>query len=60
MTTTRVGIIGGGIVGPVIATFLKLRGYEPIIYERRSAILDRGIGIGFVFAFVFKFFYAVC
>lgn len=48
MAATRVGIIGGGIVGPVVAIFLKLRGYDPVIYERRPAVLERGIGIGSV------------
>ena len=48
MSAPRVGIIGGGIVGPVVATFLKLRGYDPVIYERRPAVLERGIGIGSV------------
>ena len=49
MTTpskTKVIIVGGGIAGPTLATFLKLKGYEPIVYERTPDIGDRGIGHG--------------
>jgi salicylate hydroxylase len=46
MTATRVGIIGGGICGPVMAMLLKLKGYDPIIYERWPNLKDRGLGIG--------------
>ena len=46
MTSTRVGIIGGGICGPATAMLLKLKGYDPVIYERTSAVKDRGLGIG--------------
>jgi hypothetical protein len=46
MTATRVGIIGGGICGPVMAMLLKLKGYSPIIYERWPDVKDRGLGIG--------------
>ncbi|OAX31354.1 FAD/NAD(P)-binding domain-containing protein, partial [Rhizopogon vinicolor AM-OR11-026] len=34
MTKTRVIVVGAGIAGPVLAVFLKTRGYNPIIYER--------------------------
>ncbi|KAG2034169.1 hypothetical protein BDR03DRAFT_1093926 [Suillus americanus] len=34
MTNTKVIIVGAGIAGPVLAVFLKTRGYDPIIYER--------------------------
>ncbi|OJA17467.1 hypothetical protein AZE42_03904, partial [Rhizopogon vesiculosus] len=34
MTKTRVIVVGAGIAGPVLAIFLKTRGYDPIIYER--------------------------
>ena len=47
MSPTRVGIIGAGLAGPVLATFLKLKGYEPIVYERMEEISDAGIGIGY-------------
>lgn len=42
----RVGIIGGGLAGPVIATLLKLKGYNPVIFERRETVAEGGIGIG--------------
>ena len=47
MSPTRVGIIGGGTCGPVMAIFLKLKGYEPVIYERAAAVKDRGLAIGY-------------
>ncbi|KAI0087302.1 hypothetical protein BDY19DRAFT_955012 [Irpex rosettiformis] len=43
---TKVIIVGAGIAGPVLATFLKLKGYEPVVYERTSGVGDRGIGHG--------------
>ena len=48
MSATRVAVIGGGICGPVMAMLLKLKGYDPVIYERLPAIQDRGLGIGYV------------
>jgi salicylate hydroxylase len=45
MAPTKVLVIGAGIAGPVLALFLKLKGYEPIIYERLSAFADLGIGL---------------
>ena len=47
MASVRVGVIGGGIVGPVVAALLKLKGYEPVIFERNDAISESGIGIGY-------------
>ncbi|EKM53944.1 uncharacterized protein PHACADRAFT_145467 [Phanerochaete carnosa HHB-10118-sp] len=46
MAPARVGIIGGGIAGPVVAALLKLKGYEPAIFERLDTISEGGIGIG--------------
>lgn len=46
MSATRVGIIGGGICGPVMAMLLKLKGYSPVIYERWPEVKNRGLGIG--------------
>ncbi|KAG1720405.1 hypothetical protein EDB19DRAFT_1964808 [Suillus lakei] len=34
MAETRVIIVGAGIASPVLAVFLKTRGYHPVIYER--------------------------
>lgn len=45
MSPARVGIIGAGMSGPVLATFLKSRGYDPVIYERTDAPPDAGLGI---------------
>jgi salicylate hydroxylase len=43
-TSAKVIVIGAGIAGPVLATFLKLKGYQPVIYERVSTLPDGGIG----------------
>lgn len=48
MSSPRVGVIGCGIAGPVLATFLKLKGYEPVIYERYGSPADFGLAIGYV------------
>ena len=45
MASTRVGIIGGGLCGPVVAMLLKLRGYDPVIYERSTSVKDTGLGL---------------
>ena len=47
MEPTRVGIIGAGMAGPVLAIFLKAKGYSPIVYERNEAPSDAGLGIGY-------------
>lgn len=39
---TKVIVAGGGIAGPVLAIFLKMKGYEPIVYERTDALSDVG------------------
>lgn len=46
MEPTRVGVIGAGIAGPVVASLLKLKGFEPLIFERNPAVSQGGIGIG--------------
>ena len=46
MSLTRVGVIGAGIAGPILATLLKLKGYEPIVFERNPAPAEGGVGIG--------------
>jgi salicylate hydroxylase len=49
MTSTRVGVIGAGIAGPILAIFLKSKGYNPTVYERAEAMVDSGIGHGYVY-----------
>lgn len=44
-TSTRVGVIGAGIAGPVMAMFLKQKGYDPIVYERLDVPSEAGLGI---------------
>jgi salicylate hydroxylase len=43
MPDTKVIIVGCGIAGPVLATFLKLKGYNPVIYERVPRDHDGGL-----------------
>ena len=42
MSHTKVIIVGCGIAGPVLATFLKLKGYDPVIYERFASDREGG------------------
>ncbi|OCH92776.1 FAD/NAD(P)-binding domain-containing protein [Obba rivulosa] len=46
MSTPKVIIAGCGIAGPVLAVFLKLKGYEPVIYERLSGPENVGLALG--------------
>jgi len=45
MSETKVIIVGCGIAGPVLATFLKLKGYNPVIYERLTSDPEGGVGL---------------
>ncbi|KAH9920085.1 uncharacterized protein B0H18DRAFT_1025880 [Fomitopsis serialis] len=44
-TKTKVIIAGAGIAGPVLAVFLKLKGYDPVVYERVDALADVGLAL---------------
>lgn len=44
MAKPRVIIVGAGIAGPVLAVFLKTRGYDPVIYERLPGPGEGGLG----------------
>ena len=50
MPGTKVIIAGGGVAGPVLGILLKLKGYDPIIYERLDAPTDMGLSLGYVAA----------
>lgn len=45
MPRTRVLVIGCGITGPVIATLLARKGYEPVIYEKVRQLGDAGASL---------------
>ncbi|OCH92783.1 FAD/NAD(P)-binding domain-containing protein [Obba rivulosa] len=45
MAATKVIIAGCGIAGPVLAMFLKLKGYEPVIYERLAEPTTLGLSL---------------
>ena len=51
----KVVIIGGGISGPILAIFLKLHGYNPIIYERQPRNAPEGIALAYVLNYSFTF-----
>jgi len=42
MSETKVIIVGCGIAGPVLATFLKLKGYNVVVYERFASDRESG------------------
>jgi salicylate hydroxylase len=48
MSQTKVIVVGCGIAGPVLAIFLKLKGYHPIIYERVEGEADAGLSLMWV------------
>ena len=48
MPGTKVIIAGCGVAGPVLGILLKLKGYDPIIYERLDAPTDMGLSLGYV------------
>lgn len=45
MSKTKVIIAGAGIAGPVLAVFLKNKGYDPIIYERTDHPTVHGLSL---------------
>ena len=53
MSPVRVGVIGAGMAGPVLAVFLKTKGYDPIVFERNDSLSDIGLSIGCVLPIFF-------
>lgn len=51
MASTKVIIVGAGIAGPVLGMLLKMRGYNPIVYERLPAFSTAGLSLVYVFSF---------
>ena len=49
MVATKIIIAGGGVAGPVLGMLLKLKGYDPIIYERLDAPTDMGLSLAYVY-----------
>lgn len=41
----KVIVVGCGITGPVLAAFLRLKGYHVIVYERVDCGIDAGVGL---------------
>jgi salicylate hydroxylase len=44
-TANTVLVIGAGIAGPVLALFLKARGYNPILFEAHPSLEDAGLSL---------------
>ncbi|EMD37072.1 hypothetical protein CERSUDRAFT_155529 [Gelatoporia subvermispora B] len=45
MAPTKVIIAGCGIAGPVLGIFLRLKGYDPVIYERSAEPTTLGLSL---------------
>jgi NADPH-dependent glutamate synthase beta subunit-like oxidoreductase len=45
MSSTTVAIIGAGIAGPLLAVFLKNKGYDPVLYERTESRATGGLSL---------------
>ncbi|KAL0581826.1 hypothetical protein V5O48_000194 [Marasmius crinis-equi] len=41
----KVIVLGCGVAGPVLALLLKLKGYQPVIYERSKPNADAGLSL---------------
>lgn len=48
MASAKVAVIGAGIAGPVLAILLKLKGYDPVLFERNEGVPEAGLCLGFV------------
>jgi salicylate hydroxylase len=46
-TPPKVIISGCGIAGPVLAIFLKQKGYDPELYERLDSVVEQGLSFAF-------------
>ena len=44
-SSTKVIIVGAGIAGPILAMFLKSKGYHPIVYDRLDGIIELGLSL---------------
>ncbi|KAJ3713415.1 hypothetical protein C8R42DRAFT_593238 [Lentinula raphanica] len=44
-SATKVIIVGCGVAGPVLAWFLKSKGYQPVVYERIARDSDGGLSL---------------
>ena len=48
MSPTKVLVIGAGIAGPLLAVFLKRKGYDPVLCERTEHISTAGLSLWYV------------
>ena len=49
---TKVIIVGAGIAGPVLALFLKAKGYAPVVFERTDGLTDAGLSLWYVLVLI--------
>lgn len=45
MASTKVIVVGAGIAGPLLAVFLKQKGYDPVLYERTESVNTAGLSL---------------
>lgn len=55
MSPARVLIIGAGVAGPALATLLKMKGYDPVIFERIDGPSTGGLALGYALLFIDPF-----
>ena len=48
MSSIRVLVIGCGIAGPILAIFLKRKGYDPVLFDRLDGVQEAGISLMYV------------
>lgn len=46
MAPARVLIIGAGVAGPPLATLLKMKRYDPVVFERTDGPSTAGLALG--------------
>lgn len=45
MVPTKVIVVGAGIAGPLLAVFLKRKGYDPVLCERTEVVSTAGLSL---------------
>lgn len=46
MAPARVLIVGAGVAGPPLAALLKMKGYDPVVFERIDGPPTSGLALG--------------
>lgn len=45
VNSAKVVVVGGGIIGPVLALLLKQKGWDPIVVEKVRNVGESGLAI---------------